>query len=403
MWPRMPWVQVPSLTPFTHKNHCRLNFCSGFKFPEAYAPVAQLDRAPDFESVGRGFESLRACHKRKDESTEFLVSGSRLMDRLYHTLSRLNCYSQQLKEESSANDNESAKDRMEAEYQIRKKEEIEKTKIRDIHAITRIPDNLHNKITEGIHMLSFNLDEKIAVVTGASRGIGRSIAETFAEYGAEVVLVSRKIEPLTAVSKAIAAKGGKSHPVACHMGDINAIKALYDFIEKTYGRLDILVNNAATNPYFGEMAGVDENAWNKTFDVNLKGPFFMIRNAIPLMQAAGGGAIVNVSSVNGIKPAQLQGIYSVTKGALITMTKAYAKELAPHKIRVNALLPGFTDTKFSAALMQQDKIYKYVIDQIPMGRHADPKEMAGAVLYLVSDAASFTTGTCITCDGGYLA
>ena len=200
-------------------------------------------------------------------------------------------------------------------------------------------------------MLSFDLKGKIALVTGASRGIGRSIAETFAEYGAEVVMVSRKIDTLTAAAEAITEKGGKAHPVACHMGDINAIKALYEFIEKTFGRLDILVNNAATNPYFGEMAGVDQNAWDKTFDVNLKGPFFMIQNALPLMKTAGGGAIVNVSSVNGIKPAQLQGIYSVTKGALITMTKAYAKELAPHKIRVNALLPGFTDTNFSAALM----------------------------------------------------
>ena len=251
-------------------------------------------------------------------------------------------------------------------------------------------------------MLSFDLKGKIALITGASRGIGRSIAETFAEYGAEVVLVSRKIEALTEAADAITKKGGKAHPVACHMGDLNAIKALYEFIEKTFGRLDILVNNAATNPYFGAMAGVDQNAWDKTFDVNLKGPFFMIQNAIPLMQAAGSGAIVNVSSVNAIRPAPFQGIYSVTKGALITMTQAYARELAPHKIRVNALLPGFTDTKFSAALMQQDEIYKHVIAQIPMGRHAEPEEMVGAVLYLVSDAASFTTGTCITCDGGYL-
>jgi NAD(P)-dependent dehydrogenase (short-subunit alcohol dehydrogenase family) len=252
-------------------------------------------------------------------------------------------------------------------------------------------------------MLSFDLKGKIAVVTGASRGIGRSIAETFAEYGAEVILVSRKIESLTEAADAITAKGGKAQPVACHMGDLNAIKVLYEFIEKTYGRLDILVNNAATNPYFGEMAGVDQSAWDKTFDVNLKGPFFMIQNALPLMKAAGGGAIVNVSSVNGIRPAVLQGIYSVTKGALITMTQAYAKELAPHRIRVNALIPGLTDTKFSSALMQQDELYKHVVAQIPMGRHAEPDEMVGAALYLVSEASSFTTGTCITCDGGYLA
>ena len=122
------------------------------------------------------------------------------------------------------------------------------------------------------------------------------------------------------------------------------------------------------------MTGVDEGVWDKTFDVNLKGPFFMIQKAIPLMKAAGGGAIVNVSSVNGIRPAQFQGVYSITKAAIISMTQAYAKELAPHKIRVNALLPGLTDTKFASALMGQDEIYKYVVAQIPMGRHANPKK-----------------------------
>lgn len=252
-------------------------------------------------------------------------------------------------------------------------------------------------------MISFNLKGKIALVTGASRGIGQSIAETFAAYGAEVVVVSRKIDALTATADAISKNGGKARPVACNMGDMAGIAALYDGIQKTHGRLDILVNNAATNPYFGEMAGVDESAWAKTFDVNLKGPFFMIQKAVPLMKAAGGGAVVNVSSVNAFRPAPFQGIYSVTKGALITMTKAWAKELAPFNIRVNALLPGLTDTKFSSALMQQKEIYDFAVSQIPMGRHAAPDEMAGAALYLVSNAASFTTGTCITCDGGYMA
>jgi NAD(P)-dependent dehydrogenase (short-subunit alcohol dehydrogenase family) len=252
-------------------------------------------------------------------------------------------------------------------------------------------------------MISFRLDGKVAIITGASRGIGKAIAETFAEHGAEVVLAGRKQESLDEAARQIIDNGGKALPVACHMGDMKAIENLYNVVKNTYGRLDILVNNAATNPYFGEMTGVDETAWNKTLDVNLKGPFFMIKGAVALMKASNGGSIVNVSSVNGIKPAQFQGIYSITKGALITMTKAYAKELAPFGIRVNALLPGLTDTKFSAVLMQQDEIYKYVVAQIPMGRHANPAEMAGAVLYLVSDAASFTTGTCITCDGGFLA
>jgi NAD(P)-dependent dehydrogenase (short-subunit alcohol dehydrogenase family) len=252
-------------------------------------------------------------------------------------------------------------------------------------------------------MVSFDLKDRIALVTGASRGIGRAIAETLAGQGAETVLVSRRQERLDSVATGICEKGGKAAGLACNMGSLSDMDDLYGRIRETYGRLDILVNNAATNPYFGEMAAIDEKAWEKTLGVNLKGPFFMIQKAVPLMQAAGKGAIVNISSVNGIRPAAFQGVYSITKGALITMTQAFAKELAPRQIRVNALLPGFTDTQFSSVLMQNKKIYDMVIEQIPLKRHADPVEMAGAVLYLVSDAASYTTGACLTCDGGLLA
>jgi NAD(P)-dependent dehydrogenase (short-subunit alcohol dehydrogenase family) len=252
-------------------------------------------------------------------------------------------------------------------------------------------------------MVSFRLDGKVAVVTGASRGIGQAIAQTLAEYGAEVVLVSRKIEALNAVAQDIGSRGGKAFPHASHMGDIGAVNELCSTIRERYGRLDILVNNAAANPYFGEMEGVDEAAWNKTWDVNVKGPFFLIQGAIPLMKAAGGGTIVNVASTNGVSPAPFQGVYSITKGAVITMTKAYAKELAKYKIRVNALLPGLTDTHFASALIRNKAIHDMAVAQIPMGRHAEPSEMAGAVLYLVSDASSYTTGACITCDGGILA
>jgi len=252
-------------------------------------------------------------------------------------------------------------------------------------------------------MVSFDLKDRIALVTGASRGIGRAIAETLAEHGAELIVVSRKLEKLESVAAGIRDKGGKAACFACNMGSLSDIDLLYGKICEDYGRLDILVNNAATNPYFGEMATIDEGALEKTLEVNLKGPFFMTQKAIPLMQVAGQGAVVNVSSVNGIRPAAFQGVYSITKGALITMTQAFAKELAPHHIRVNALLPGFTDTKFSSVLMQNEEIYKMVVDQIPMKRHAEPMEMVGAVLYLVSDAASYTTGACITCDGGLLA
>lgn len=252
-------------------------------------------------------------------------------------------------------------------------------------------------------MVDFSLTDKIALITGASRGIGESIAKTLAAQGARCILVSRKPEALDKVAGEINQAGGQAETMACHAGYLDQIQALFDNVGKKHGKLDILINNAATNPHFGELITAEESHWNKIMDVNLKGPFFMIQKAVPLMEAAGGGTILNVSSVNGLRPAFLQGIYSISKAALISMTKAYAKELAPKQIRVNALLPGMTDTKFSQAILGNKEIHDYVIQQIPMGRAAQPDEMAGAALYMVSDAASYTTGTCIVCDGGMLA
>jgi NAD(P)-dependent dehydrogenase (short-subunit alcohol dehydrogenase family) len=251
-------------------------------------------------------------------------------------------------------------------------------------------------------MVAFNLDGKIALITGASRGSGESIALTLAEYGATCMLVSRKIEGLQAVQEKIRAKGGVAEVMACNMGELDQIQALFARIKDRFGRLDILVNNAATNPYFGPMLGAPESAWDKTLAVNLKGPFFMIQQAAELM-GENGGAIVNVASINAVSPAPMQGIYSITKAGVVAMTKASAKELAPKNIRVNALLPGLTQTKFTTALIDNQQIYEHILQRIPMQRHAQPDEMAGAVLYLVSDAASFTTGTTIVCDGGVLA
>ncbi|MBW2638519.1 MAG: SDR family oxidoreductase [Deltaproteobacteria bacterium] len=242
--------------------------------------------------------------------------------------------------------------------------------------------------------VDFRLDGKIAMVTGASRGIGEAIASTLAEYGAHVILVSRKQEALEAVSAKIGEAGGTSTPIACHMGKMEEIENFKEIKDK-FGRLDILVNNAATNPYFGDLLNADEAVWEKTSGVNLKGPFLMTQNAAKLMIESGGGSIVNVASINGISPAPFQGVYSITKAGLISMTKAFALELANQNIRVNALLPGLTKTKFAAALFTNDDIYNYAVSRIPMGRHADPREMARAVLYLVSNASSFTTGMLI--------
>lgn len=250
-------------------------------------------------------------------------------------------------------------------------------------------------------MEAFNLANKTALITGASRGIGEAIALTLAEHGADCILVSRRIEALRTVQQKIRERGGKAEALACNMGDLDQIRALFARIEDGHGSLQILVNNAATNPYFGPMQAAPESAWDKTFAVNLKGPFFMIQQAAERMTA--GGAIVNVASISGVSPSPLQGIYAITKAGVIAMTKAFAKELAPRNIRVNALLPGLTQTRFSAALIENQEIYERALSRIPLQRHARPDEMAGAVLYLVSDAASFTTGTSIICDGGALA
>ncbi len=249
-------------------------------------------------------------------------------------------------------------------------------------------------------MKDFDLSSKVAVITGASRGIGLACAKKMAQYGAKVVLVSRKIEGLEAAAAGIKEAGGDAEPMACHTGYPDQIEAMFNKVMEKYGRLDILMNNAATNPHFGEMLTADAGIWDKTLDVNVKGPFFMIKYAVPLMKE--GGAIVNVSSVNAMRPGLFQGVYSSTKEALINMTKSLARELAPKGIRVNALLPGLTDTKFASALTSSKEISDYILPQIPMGRYAQPEEMAGAVLYLVSDAASYTTGTCLVVDGGLL-
>lgn len=247
-------------------------------------------------------------------------------------------------------------------------------------------------------MKDFDLKGKTAVITGASCGIGLAITKKLAQYGAQCIMVSRKIKPLAAAAAGIREDGGKAEAIACHTGYPDQIKAMYEKVIETYGSLEILVNNAATNPHFGEMITADEGVWDKTLDVNIKGPFFMIKHAVPLMK--GKGAIVNVSSVNAVKPGMYQGVYSATKAALVNMTQTLARELAPKGIRINNLLPGLTDTKFASAIISSEEICNYAVSQIPMGRYAQPEEMAGAVLYLVSDAASFTTGASLICDGG---
>ena len=249
----------------------------------------------------------------------------------------------------------------------------------------------------------FSLSGKVAIVTGASRGIGEAIARGLAAHGATVVIASRKQESLDPVAASIRDAGGKALAIACHTGRSAAIAGLFTRVKDELGRVDILVNNAATNPYFGPVIDIDEGAYDKTFEVNVKGYFLMSQHAARLMVEQGGGSIINVASIAGISPPPFQAVYGMTKSAVIGMTKAFAKELASAKVRVNAICPGVIETKFASLLIETPEIYEHFVSRTPMGRHGQPEEIVGFAVYLASEASSYTTGGIFTVDGGYSA
>ena len=246
----------------------------------------------------------------------------------------------------------------------------------------------------------FDLTGRVALITGASRGIGAEMAKLFAAFGAHVIVSSRKLPDCETVAAEIKSAGGSAEARACHVGEMEQIAAMGAWLQETHGKLDILVNNAAANPYFGPILDTPPDAFQKIFDVNLRGYFYMSVMGAKLMPE--GSSILNVASVNGVDPGLFQGAYSISKAAVISMTKAFALECAARGVRVNALLPGLTDTKFAAVLINTPAILEKALERVPMRRVAQPSEMAGAALYLCSQASSYTTGTTLTVDGGLL-
>lgn len=253
---------------------------------------------------------------------------------------------------------------------------------------------------DGTRMTMFDLSDKVAIVTGGSRGIGRQIALAFADAGAKVVVASRKKEGVAAVAGEIAQRGGTALAVAAHVGNQEALAALVDRTIESFGAVDIAVNNAATNPHFGPLTTATAAQWDKIIEVNLRGAFLLSQRVIPIMQDRGGGKIINMASVAGVRPSPGMGIYSISKAGLIALTQVLAQELGSSNIQVNAIAPGVIKTRFSSALWQTPAIARSVEEHTPLGRLGEVDDVVGAALFFASRFSDFITGTVLLVDGG---
>jgi NAD(P)-dependent dehydrogenase (short-subunit alcohol dehydrogenase family) len=246
----------------------------------------------------------------------------------------------------------------------------------------------------------FRLDGKIAIVTGSSRGIGRSIAEIMARLGAKVVVSSRKAEACEEVVSGIRNEGGEAAVIACNISRKNEVEALVSETKKLWGQIDILVCNAAVNPYFGTMSGLSDEAFDKIMGSNVKSNLWLCNLAIPGMAEKGGGAVVIVSSIAGLRAAPMLGGYGISKAADFALARNLAVEWGPKNVRVNCIAPGLVKTDFAKALWENEQLVAMRNAQTPLRRIGEPDEIGPIAAFLASPAASFITGQIIVADGG---
>jgi NAD(P)-dependent dehydrogenase (short-subunit alcohol dehydrogenase family) len=249
----------------------------------------------------------------------------------------------------------------------------------------------------------FDLTDRVAVITGGSRGIGRSIAEAYARRGAKVVITARKQEELDETAAEIRQQGGEVMSIASHAGRDDQVDAMLKEVLDAHGRIDILVNNAATNVAFTPIKDLDPAAWDKTIELNLRAPFIISQKVVNLTMGGTGGSIINMCSVASFKAEPMMAAYNVSKAGLMMLTKVMAKELGVLGIRVNGIAPAVIKTRFSKMLYETDSIREHAEEQSALKRVGEWDEVAGAAVFLASDASSYVTGSVLTVDGGTLA
>ena len=248
----------------------------------------------------------------------------------------------------------------------------------------------------------FNLENKVAIITGSSKGIGKAIAKAFAESGATVVISSRKQDACEDVVAQFKAVGLKAIAIECHVGDTESRKNLVKKTISECGGIDILVNNAATNPVYGPIEDASLDAFDQIMNINVKAPWDLANKCLESMKSRNGGSIINISSIEGEHPGFGLSLYSTSKAAISMLTKNQAKEWGRYGIRVNAICPGLIQTKFSSALWNDDKVMHHINKKLPLGRMGQSDEIASVALLLASEAGSYITGSLQVVDGGFL-